>query len=178
MSEIRRTAELLKTGWQDRLDRFAAKQDPLFRSWMFEHHAQQKKDCSVSEAGKHNDQDVRLKLFDPRAIEEIVPPRSTKWQIDQCEVSQGGRNEEKQGGGRSRSKLGQQKHFAPDRRQEVKMQAAFDHLATDEPREDTQAAKEDSQPDVVELDDARKHLGIVADRCGIVWINDGVNGNY
>ena len=39
------------------------------------------------------------------------------------------------------------------------MQAAFDNLATDEPREDTQAAKEDSQPDVVELDDARAHFG-------------------
>ncbi len=43
------------------------------------------------------------------------------------------------------------------------MEAALDHLAADEARENPQAAEEDRQAEIVELDDPCQHLGIFAD---------------
>jgi hypothetical protein len=44
------------------------------------------------------------------------------------------------------------------------VQAALNHLSANEPGKDAQAAKENSQPDVIKLDDACQNIGIVAHR--------------
>ena len=60
--------------------------------------------------------------------------------------------------------LRQQQHFAPHRRQQIEVQAALDHLPANQPRKNAQAAEEDAQANVIELDDARQDIGVVAHR--------------
>src|SRR5206468_309581 len=95
VTEIRGNAELLEQGRQDRVDRLPTEEQQRSRSRIFEQHAQKEKDCSISETAQHDDQDISLKLFDTGSIEEVIPARRAEWQIGQCEVSHGGRNEEK-----------------------------------------------------------------------------------
>ncbi len=57
------------------------------------------------------------------------------------------------------------------------MQTAFDHLSANQPRKDAQAAKEDTQTNIIELNDARQHVGVVAETLHKMAVNQGMDEN-
>ncbi len=78
------------------------------------------------------------------------------------------------------SELGEPEDFSPDRQQEIEVQAALDRsIISPRMRREKmpRQAKENAEANVVELDEARKHLRVVAYKGRIVAIEDSVNGN-
>jgi hypothetical protein len=57
------------------------------------------------------------------------------------------------------------------------MQAAFDHLTANQARENPKTSKEDSQPDVIDLNDSRKHVRVIVYRHDRVALKQGVQQN-
>ena len=94
-------------------------------------------------------------------MQDVVLAGGAEADVDQSEVGEDGDAEEKKRREASGGVLGEQQHFAPDRREQIEMQAALDHFPANEAGEDAKAAEEDAEADVVELDDAGQHVRVV-----------------
>ncbi len=65
--------------------------------------------------------------------------------------------------GQARQILAGHQQFAAQRRQVVVVQRLFQHLAAEEIREDAHAAEEDSQAQIVEVEQPGEDQGVLAD---------------
>ncbi len=125
-----------------------------------EHHAEKKKDRSVSQAGKDHDGEIGLQFSCAGAVEDVVLPGRTEGDIDEREVGEDGAAKQDHGADGPGGEFGQEQNLAAHRREQIEMEAALDHLAANEARENSQASEEDCQAEIVELDDPGQHLGI------------------
>src|SRR5215471_20467060 len=99
-------------------------------------------------------------MSEPGAVKDERAARRAKVRVHEGKREQHREPEDQNRGHDSRKKLPCYQHLTPQRSQKVIMKALLHHLATKQPGKQSQAAEEDSESKVKELEDAGKDSGV------------------